>query len=72
MLDPNNHSDIPSYEKSRNIVKEIIDFGVSQDELLKIIELISLELENRDIMLSILNIVTQNCYNKETKESIIL
>ena len=71
MLDPNNPDDIYSYEKTRNIVKEIIDFGVSQNEILKIIELLSLELEDREKMLSIINL-TKNEKVTEQKENLIL
>lgn len=39
--------------KCRQITRTIIDFGVSEAEKLKIIYLLSLELENRDQMLEI-------------------
>jgi hypothetical protein len=70
MLDPNNPEDVLSIEKCRNIIKEILNFGVSQNEMLKIIELISLELENREIMTNIINCIKQkeintNNINKE-------
>jgi len=65
MLDPNNPSDVLSLEKTRNIVKEIIDFGVSQDEIYKIIELLSLELEDREKMLKIVEAINSSI--KETK-----
>ena len=53
MLDPNNPQDLRSIEKSRNIVKEILSFGVSEDEIIKIIKLLSLELEDTGLMRSI-------------------
>ena len=71
MLDPNNPHDIPSFEKTRNIVKEIIDFGVNQKEILKIVELLALELENRSLMLEILDIVSAK-EEKQEKEKLIL
>ena len=70
MLNPNNPNDIPSFEKTRNIVKEIIDFGVSQKEILKIVELLALELENRNLMLEILSVVTDK-EEKQEKEKLI-
>tara|TARA_B100000085_G_C18521843_1_gene504027 strand:- start:27 stop:242 length:216 start_codon:yes stop_codon:yes gene_type:complete len=70
MLDPNNPNDIPSFEKTRNIVKEIIDFGVSQNEILKIVELLALELESRNLMLEILEVVSPKEENQE-KEKLI-
>ena len=33
---------------SREIVREILDFGIKQEQLYQIINLLSLELENRD------------------------
>lgn len=57
MLDPNDPNDILSIEKSRNIVKEILDFGTSENEKIKIIELLSLELENTEIMKQIISII---------------
>ena len=39
---------------SREIVKTVLDYGVSQYQILKIIYLLSLELENRDVMDSVL------------------
>ena len=47
-----------SAEKSlecREIVAKILDFGVDQNQILRIIKLLSLELVNRDHMLSIKN-----------------
>ena len=39
--------------KCRQIVKEILDFGVNQDQIKTIISLLALELEDRDLMLKI-------------------
>ena len=73
MLNPNDAQDLLSIEKSRNIVKEILDFGVSENEMLKIIELISLELENREIMNNIINIVKNKQQESKTeKKELIL
>jgi hypothetical protein len=41
----------------RDIVKKIMDFGVRQSAILNIIYFLSLELENRDHMLNISNLV---------------
>ncbi len=53
MLDPNNPQDLRSIEKSRDIVKEILSFGVTESELVKIIKLLSLELEDTGLMRNI-------------------
>lgn len=72
MLDPNNPKDIKSLEKCRNILKEIIDFGINQDEILKLIELLSLELEDTDKMKKIISILKEeHADNEEIKESLI-
>ena len=39
--------------QSREIVTKILDFGVSQYQILKIIEYLSLELEDRNTMLAL-------------------
>ncbi len=39
--------------KCRQIVAEVVKFGVSQREILRIMQLLSLELENRDLMISL-------------------
>jgi len=41
--------------KCREIINEILDFGVNQPQIITLIKLLSLELENRDLMLKILN-----------------
>ena len=38
---------------SREIVQEILKYGVSQSQILKIIEILEMELEDRDTMISI-------------------
>ena len=51
---------------SRQIVQEIMDYGVSQFQIAKIIELLALELENRDIMVKIRDIIENNTANNTT------
>ena len=50
MLDPKKPDDLESIKKCRSITNEILNYGVSQGELLKIVELLSLELENTKLM----------------------
>jgi len=53
----------------REIVKEIINFGVSENQKLQIIYLLSLELESRDKMVGITELVrTQKTGLKEEKK----
>ena len=58
---------------SRNIVKEILNFGIDQDHIYKIIHLLSLELENRFDMKEIINIIKnkKNTSNNQSKEELI-
>lgn len=73
MLEPNNPSHVKSFEKCRNIKKEIIDFGVNDDEILKIIELLSHELENVEVMKSIVKFLKHDSEDiKENKIKIII
>jgi len=41
--------------KSREVVSEIMNFGVSQNQITQIINLLALELEDRDTMLAFTN-----------------
>jgi len=64
-----------SAEKSiacREIVATILDYGVDQNQILKIIRLLSLELENRTIMKKILESINENSTNNEQKERKII
>ena len=67
-LDPNNPDDFSSFEKCRNIHKEIIDFGVSQKEIIKLIELLSLELEDVELMKEINKTIKKE--DEEDKKSL--
>lgn len=49
--------DASNYYMAREIVQEILNFGVNQITLLKTIELLALEVENRQHMLAIINSV---------------
>jgi len=46
--------------KCRQITSEILNFGVSQDQIMQIIYLLSLELENRDALLDISEVVSKH------------
>lgn len=68
MLNPKDPNDIMSLEKSRNIVKEILDFGTSENEKMKIIELLCLELENTEIMKKIIAILKSSQIDEADKQ----
>lgn len=44
-------------KKSREIVTEILRFGVNQSQMKEIINLLALELEDRDLMVSIRGVI---------------
>mgnify|MGYP001338757592 FL=1 len=46
--------------KAREIVHEILNFGVNDQQIQRIIKLLSLELVNRDMMISIANALDGN------------
>ena len=60
-------NDFESTKKSREIVNEIMKYGVSQNEIILIIKKLSLELEDINIMKKINNAIKQN---EETTENI--
>lgn len=68
MLDPNNVEDLQSIEKCRNIVSEILRFGVKELEIKKIIGLLSLELEDTTCMRQIQSILKNENNHQDTKE----
>lgn len=49
---------------SREIVQEIMDFGVSQKQILQIINLLALELEDNNLMRSIVDL----CKEQKTEK----
>ena len=72
-LNPNDPKDIKSISKSREITKEILSFGVSQKEIIKVIELLSLELEDTTLMREIKQCLQLNLKDKaETKKEILV
>lgn len=60
-----------SMKKCRNIVTTIMDFGVTQFEILKIIGLLSLELENRNQLKQISDLVKRLEEGDESKSTLI-
>lgn len=73
LLDPNNADDIKSIQKVRNIHKEIVDFGINQKEILKLIEFLSMEIEEISLMKKIISFLKEeNKDHQEKKENKIL
>ena len=67
-LDPNNPEDFASYEKCRSIHNEILNFGVNQKEILKLIELLSLELEDINIMKNINSLLKKDLEEEDNND----
>ena len=77
MLDPNSAEDLYSIEKCRNIKSEILRFGVNDNEILKIIDYLSLELEDFEKLKQIQKVLKnsneiKDNINKEEKVDILL
>ena len=51
--------------KSREIVNEIMQYGVNQQQILSIIKLLALELEDRELMLDITNMISTDVEAEE-------
>jgi|11_taG_2_1085331.scaffolds.fasta_scaffold32020_4 hypothetical protein len=54
-----NEKSLNSIKKSREIVKEILNYGVSEEDKINIIKLVSLELENNNLMKDINCLILQ-------------
>ena len=75
MLDPNKPSHLRSLKKCRDIRDEIIEYGVTQEEIIGIIKLLSLELEDTSLMRSIISQLKPESLKEEkktNKENLIL
>ena len=46
--------------KAREIVQTVLDYGVNQTQITQMIYLLSMELENNDLMKQITNLITQS------------
>jgi hypothetical protein len=57
MLDPSRIEDLRSLEKCREIASEILRYGVGELEIIKIIDILSLELENTQLMRDIQSVL---------------
>ena len=58
--------------KSREIVQEILDFGVNQKQLLTLIKLLALELDNNVAMKEITEIANHAIKNQNNKTTILV
>ena len=62
-------TDLKDMTVCRDIVKELLDYGVNQKQILQIIYLLSLEVENREAMLYISKAVKDVMEGNTKKES---
>jgi hypothetical protein len=56
---------------SRQIVNEILKFGVSQKQILNIIKLLAMELEDREALVAISSVVNEALNEAQISSSII-
>ena len=63
------NEDVLESSRSREIVSEIINFGVNELQIKKIIKFLSLELEDRNLMSSISHLVDESLENQQTNKS---
>jgi len=68
---PVQEKDLTESVVSREIVQEILKFGVSQYQIQKVIKLLALELEDNKIMKSICGIL-EGSENEEQKKALII
>jgi len=54
----------------RDIVKTIVDFGVNEIQKIQIIKLLSLEMENRELSVSIAKLCNDYLQDKKSNENI--
>jgi len=59
-LSVDERNDVLSRSKSREIVQEIMNFGVSQSQIVYIIRMLSLELEDASLMNNINDLIVQS------------
>ena len=52
---------------AREIVQEILKYGVTQGQIVKIIEVLAMELENRDMMISLVECINADHKPKKSK-----
>jgi len=51
----------------RDIVKEVLDFGINEDQKKQIIKLLALELENVQLMKNLCSVIKENNEKSATK-----
>lgn len=58
--------------RCREVVQEILDFGINQKQLLVLIKLLALELENNETMKEITEVANQAIETKNNNKATIL
>lgn len=68
-LNPTLSMSLDSIEKCRNIHNQIIDYGVSEQEKIKLISLMSMELEDVFLMKKIQSVIKKEPENETVQET---
>ena len=58
------NTDVLDAIKAREIVREIMDFGANQSQILNVIKFLSLELEDRELMLRLREVLGEETQSK--------
>ena len=69
-LKPKEKKEMLENVKSREIVQTIMDYGVSQHQIKKIIEFLAMELEERDIMVEVCRALSDSPESDSMKTNI--
>ena len=65
-------SSLKKRQQCRDIVKTIIEFGVNEDQKIRIIKLLSMETENREFMKKIFEICQKYLQNEKLDKNKII
>ena len=66
-----NDVDVEKMLQCRNIVKEILNFGVDENQKIQIVKLMAMELENVNLMKDIVNIIKSVGENADGQKLIV-
>jgi hypothetical protein len=56
----------------REIIHEILNFGVNQSQILTLIKLLALEVESRQLMLGLIEVIDKGIKNDQQEETTII
>ena len=71
MKSDKDHGEIDTSDSfmARQIVQEIMNFGINQNQIIRVIQILALELEDRDLMLGIDGLIEENLGEGDTSHN---